>query len=175
MPGISPSPSDEWRDREHPVPEDMAMQRRTWRIQRVGWAAMALVLLAALLGLFAEGPLSDTTLRSGDGRLEIEYPRFLRNGATSQMTLRFATGTAGTADVLLGPAIPRKLAFESIRPAPVASRTTFEGLILTFELGPEGRGKVNLSIRPNAPGFVAGPVGLAGAGAPPRISAFVYP
>lgn len=38
------------------VSEDMAFQHRTWVVQRVAWAALALLLIAAMLGLFSVGP-----------------------------------------------------------------------------------------------------------------------
>jgi len=40
------------------IQEEMPLQERTWRFQRVGWAAMGLLLLSDLAGLFANGPLS---------------------------------------------------------------------------------------------------------------------
>lgn len=60
------------------IDEDLSFQRRSWRIQRIGWAVMALVILGALLGLLGPGPLSSTTSGNPDGPLEVEYDRFLR-------------------------------------------------------------------------------------------------
>ncbi|MDQ6718742.1 MAG: hypothetical protein M3Z17_10420 [Gemmatimonadota bacterium] len=41
------------------IAEDMNFQRRTWMVQRVGWAIMILVCIAALFGVFGKGPLSN--------------------------------------------------------------------------------------------------------------------
>jgi hypothetical protein len=66
------------QDRQRPVDqatslqieEDMPLQERTWRFQRVGWAAMGLLLVSALAGLFANGPLSWGKAQDPQGLLE---------------------------------------------------------------------------------------------------------
>jgi hypothetical protein len=45
--------------RTYPVREDMRFQTVTWTVERVAWALLALVPLAALAGLFSHGPLSN--------------------------------------------------------------------------------------------------------------------
>jgi hypothetical protein len=74
----TPLPS---RSSQLQIDEDLAFQRREWKIQRVGWGAMALVIIAALLGVFGTGPLSNATLeREG---LRLEYERFCRFAAAN--------------------------------------------------------------------------------------------
>ena len=51
-----PPPADQATSLQ--IEEDLPLQERTWRFQRVGWAIMGLLLLSALAGLFANGPLS---------------------------------------------------------------------------------------------------------------------
>ncbi|MEN5223510.1 MULTISPECIES: hypothetical protein [Pseudomonas] len=48
---------DELASRHYPVEEDMRMQQRVWRFERVGWYALVLVVLLGLAGLFGNGPL----------------------------------------------------------------------------------------------------------------------
>jgi hypothetical protein len=60
------------------INEDMEFQRRSWIIQRIGWAVSALVILLAALGLFGDGVLSDTQAGQKEGALWLEYPRFER-------------------------------------------------------------------------------------------------
>lgn len=64
--------------------EDLAHERREWKLQRVGWALMALALLAAVLGLFGHGPLSETASASADGALTVRHQRFERYQAPSE-------------------------------------------------------------------------------------------
>ena len=72
------------------IEEDVPLQERTWRFQWVGWAAMGLLLLSALAGLFANGPLSWGKAQDPQGLLEIEYERFQRHTAPGQFTIHLA-------------------------------------------------------------------------------------
>src|SRR5437870_1413168 len=58
------------------VAQDLEFQRHSWRVQRVGWAALALLIGAALLGLLGKGPLCRTTAAVPAGDLRVDYERF---------------------------------------------------------------------------------------------------
>lgn len=51
----------------------MQRQQRVRRFERVGWYALVLIVLLALAGWFANGPLSDARVASEDGRVQVEY------------------------------------------------------------------------------------------------------
>lgn len=55
------------------VSQDLNFQRREWVVQRVGWVVMAVLLVAALLGLFGPGPLSKSIAGSASGPVRAEY------------------------------------------------------------------------------------------------------
>jgi hypothetical protein len=57
------------------IQQDLNYQRREWRIQRLGWVVMRLVILAALLGLLGNGPLSKASVTATDGSLRLDYHR----------------------------------------------------------------------------------------------------
>lgn len=40
-------PEDEWASRRNPVQEDMSMQQRVWRFERVGWYVLVVIVLLA--------------------------------------------------------------------------------------------------------------------------------
>lgn len=61
--------------------------RRTWRVQRVGWGAMALVSIGALLGVFGDGPLAEASAGGGPGAARILYDRFARVDARQTIAL----------------------------------------------------------------------------------------
>uniref|UniRef100_A0A1I7YW47 CinA domain-containing protein n=1 Tax=Steinernema glaseri TaxID=37863 RepID=A0A1I7YW47_9BILA len=65
--------------------EDMSMQQRVWRFERVGWYLLVIVVLLALAGLFGNGPLSDAEVVSQDGRVKVEYQRLSRSGTTDNL------------------------------------------------------------------------------------------
>lgn len=76
---------DELLSRRHPVQEDMPMQQRVWRFERVGWYVLVAIVLLALAGLFGNGPLSDAEVVSQDGRVRVEYQRLSRSGTTDSI------------------------------------------------------------------------------------------
>jgi hypothetical protein len=57
------------------IGEDVDFLRRAWRVQRVGWALLVLILLAALLGLTGTGPLSQATAGSEGGPVRVWFDR----------------------------------------------------------------------------------------------------
>ena len=59
-----------------PIEENMSLHKAGWVIQRIGWGLMFAFLIAAVLGLFGEGPLSERKIHSGN--IEVEYDRFGR-------------------------------------------------------------------------------------------------
>lgn len=72
------------------TPEALAFQRTSWRVQRVGWCTLGLILVLATLGAFGGGPLSRTTARSADASLSVRYQRVWRmeSPATLEFTAR---------------------------------------------------------------------------------------
>lgn len=56
--------------------DDDRFQRRMWVIERIGWTAFALIIVAALTGLCGPGPLSSATKANGD--IEVSFDRYVR-------------------------------------------------------------------------------------------------
>ena len=68
--------------------EDIGFQRRDWLLRRIAWAVLALVFLAALLGIFGNGILSKATLGDDGMPLQVEYERFGRHKAPMDLKMR---------------------------------------------------------------------------------------
>ena len=68
--------------------QDMTFQRREWVVQRIGWVVMALVLIAAILGLFGYGVLSTAKASDPSGKLDVQYERFGRIDAAADLQVR---------------------------------------------------------------------------------------
>ncbi len=74
------------------LPEDMRFQRAEWRVQRIGRLLMLAIVIAALAGVFGDGPLATRFHASGDGVLQVEYDRFVRVGASARLLVKTADG-----------------------------------------------------------------------------------
>lgn len=97
---------DDFSAREYPIPERIESQRRAWKMERVSLLLLLGILLLALGGVFSSGPLSTARKASGDSRLQVDYERFERLGASSRLhiTLRGEPGAEArlrlTGDIL---------------------------------------------------------------------------
>ena len=74
------------------IDEHLGFQERMWRIERAGWAAIAAIIMAAAVGLFGHGLLSQATVELPDsdeaaGGMTLEYERFGRAHSESQVVL----------------------------------------------------------------------------------------
>jgi hypothetical protein len=78
------------------IGEDIAHQETMWKVERAGWILMALLLIAALLGLLGPGPLSNATASDPGSLIRVEYERFVRHQAPVE--LRIHLGSASVHD-----------------------------------------------------------------------------
>lgn len=119
------------------INQDLALQHKTWAIQRMGWTAMALVVTAALCGLFGSGPSARTTAADTHNIMEVEYDRFGRYGG--HLFLRFTIAPSATGDETVTLWMDRsywtRLAIDGITPQPVASSTALDGFNYVFAIG----------------------------------------
>lgn len=111
------------------IAHDLPFQRGEWIVQRIGWSVMALLLLAALLGAFGSGPLSDAEATSGE--LSLEYERVLRFESPHTMSLSVPAGEDG-AELLLGREFLERVEIRSVTPEPDTWEWTGDGAVLRF-------------------------------------------
>lgn len=162
---------------DHPgfeLDEDNRQQAREWVIQRIAWVLFVLFLIAIALGLFGRsGPLSDTRASSPDGKLHLQYQRFMRNHSSDTVHLSIQPATDKTR-ISFSSSYIRQLQFSSITPAPQASIA--EGDLLTFLFNTRAGepSEIHFHFEPELIGAVRGTVAMDG-GTPVHFSQFVYP
>lgn len=141
-----------------------AFQRREWTAQRVGWAGMALFVLAALLGLLGPGPLSWATATGDDGLVEVEYQRFTHIEADDMITIVLdpAVVTGESVQVELAEDWVRSVDINGIIPAPKEQVATDYGLRLTVSAEPGSEVAIQIAFRPSALGTVNGGIRFQG-------------
>lgn len=149
-------------------------QERIWVIERVGWTAMALLIAVGALGVFARGPLSSAKAVSLDGRLTVEFERFMRSQAPSELKIFFVPKTS-TSIIHIAASLVDGLGIQSVRPHPIRSIAVPDGMDIEVAGQPSGLPvEVVLDVEPAKLWSVAGTVSLR-QGPAVVVSSFVYP
>jgi hypothetical protein len=162
-------------DKELVVDQDLEFQRRDWAFERIGWWGIVVIVLAAVAGVFGRGPLSATQTESTDHSLRVEYGRFERHGAKTELTVFIRRDSAGGQAVSLwvSDEFLRGVQVEEIDPAPVrqmsmGDRTLFDIAVTTDSA------RLTLAYVPRATGTRKLELGIMGR-TPVSLSQFVYP
>lgn len=158
------------------INQDISVQRRMWKIQRIGWAAMAVIVILGLVGLFGHGPVSRASVGDRQGPLWIEYERFGRHQGSSELRLHIRVAdTSKPVSIWIGPDYAAHVDIQQITPSPL--RTTLADHGFTFEIATADQhepGVVTLLLQFRDIGWVTGEIRLPGSN-PLSIRQFVYP
>jgi hypothetical protein len=151
--------------------QDLDYQRREWAFERAGWVVMALIVVAALLGLFGDGPLSRTT--TGNEPLRLEYNRFVHRNAPER--LRVSVAAAGDEVRLwVSRGYLEQVELREVSPRPDRVEPAGDRDEFVFRVARPGRPfTVIFRVEPEALGSVAGRVGVGDDAVDFR--QFVYP
>lgn len=157
--------------------EDRAHQRVEWRIERVGWSIMVLLVVAALLGLLGDGLLGEARQGRSDG-LAVEYQRLQRAAAPTEY--RFSVGpalaSAGRVKLRFDAALLEDAELLSVVPEPETVTTGPEYIEFAFAVQDAGEapGRISFRFKPTTFGRVKGHVAADGA-TPLLLDQFIYP
>ncbi|SEK85494.1 hypothetical protein SAMN03159362_2016 [Pseudomonas sp. NFIX51] len=168
------SAEDDLLPRSQPIQEDMALQRKVWRFERVGWYALVVVVLLTLAGLFSRGPLSTRDISSADGSLRVEYQRFLRNGATDSLTLHLRGGARQLLEVEIAGELLQGFSVQTLQPEPLKASSAGAGIRLWLRTDADGQARLYLTLLSTGVGFYDSRIRLADH-PPLSISQFIYP
>lgn len=161
------------------VDQDLAFQRRSWVVQRVGWGLMALVVLAAVAGLLGSGPLSNARAEV-PGLMTLEYHRFARldTGETLRLSLRPAATAGDTVRLSLTQAFLGAVRIETVQPPPARVEVGDGRLVYVFPVAePRVPMVVTFAYQPREVGAAHGVVGLESTPEPRHVAfrQLVYP
>jgi hypothetical protein len=117
------------------IAQDLDFQAREWRFQRIGWVGMLVVVVAALLGAFATGPLSRSVERAGDESLTVSFERFTRFGAPSELVIDVPPDAVGDeARVAISRDYLTAFQVQAVSPEPDVVRTRGDTLVYAFDV-----------------------------------------
>jgi len=159
------------------IPQDMRFQQREWLVQRIAWIVMALIILAALGGLFGYGPASWASDVDSTGKLRIEYERFGRVDAAVELKVWVDPSlfSDDRVEVWIDRGFIDAQQIDSITPEPSRAEPGAERCVFSFP-APRGgdRAYIVFHLAPQISGRYSGRLGTPG-GPDLPIAQFVYP
>jgi hypothetical protein len=157
--------------------EDIGFQRRGWAVRHIAWAILALVFLAALLGLFGNGILSEATLGDDGMPLQLEYQRFGRYKAPMDLKVHLGPEAIqeGKVRLWLERSYLNIMQVETIVPQPGSVESGANHLIYVFNVSSSDFPvEVTFLMQSESIGRQTGRLGLEG-GSSLSFSQFIYP
>ena len=145
------------------INQDMAFQRRCWKVQRVGWTIMALLILGGLLGLFGRGPFSHTLVSDPSIPVSLEYERFGRYQSRLMLSLHLKPGASvdGKVRLWLSQDFLHQVQIQGITPKPDGAELSPSGTTYIFGLtDPKQGGDVIMHFEAQVIGSLSGKIGL---------------
>jgi hypothetical protein len=117
------------------IGQDLAFEKRWWKIERTGWVVIALVLLAALLGFLGPGPLTKKTAGQRNGLLWVDYHQFERYQAPIDLKVHLSHQAPQNGEVRLW--ISREyveaIEIEHVDPQPESVEIGEQRFVYTFK------------------------------------------
>lgn len=164
------------KDDSLPLDALMRHHRAAWRVERVGWALMALALLGALLGLFGDGPMSQTSA-GNSAAFEVSYDRFQRSSAPQVYSFAVHPSVVAEGSLYLrfDASLIEGIELDSVVPEPDSVRAASRYTDFVFRVEPgQGPLRITFRFRPATFGHLTGYVTAPGA-PPVEINQFIYP
>jgi len=147
------------------IHEDLPFLRREWRVQRIGWIALGIIVVLALLGVFGRGPVAKD-LAGDPNTFGVEFDRVIRHGSDAEVTIRVGPGLQSqpVLRIFISRAYLDSFDIYDIVPAPVASGVSGELIFYDFvRENVRTPARFSLHVRPTGYWHHTARVGLVGA------------
>jgi hypothetical protein len=147
--------------------------RREWVMQRIGWAILALLLLAACAGLLGNGPLARRHIAMAVGILSVD--RFVRRDANTEWKFapRLAASPTDKLEVRISSRFLERFRLAGITPEPRSQTAHADCVVFSFAaLTP--RVQIVFHVEPLRVGISEGKFQIGGS-QPIVVKQFVYP
>jgi hypothetical protein len=139
--------------------QDLNALRREWRFERAGWFILGVLMVAAMAGLFGDGPLAHVTRgASSDPATTVSYERVVRVGTEHllSVTLAGAAPTDTLPLVYVERDYLRAMAIARITPEPAETRVSQRWIIFSFRRPMAAQPiRVDFALSPTGVGSIA--------------------
>jgi hypothetical protein len=140
------------------IVQDARFQTRDRVVQRIGWAIMLLLALAALIGVFGRGAVSRAVAESSNGRMVVHFDRIVRSTAQTNLTIELPLST-GEVGIWLDRRLIDDFSLQDIVPTPSRTTTTQNHFTYYFQTTPHAT--VVFPLEPQKIGWRRVAIGLA--------------
>ena len=158
------------------IAENLGFQRRMWIAERVGWAVLAAIVVAAVLGAFGMGLFGGVHASGPDRSFGVEYRRFGRMQSPSSLRVSLSPRTDDRElRIWISSSYLDRFQVQTIQPEPESTVIGDHRVTFVFALGGAGAaGTVSFMLEAQQPGTARGEIGV-GDGAGLDIRQFFYP
>ena len=154
------------------IGEDIAHQRKVWKIERIAWSVMAAAIIAAVCGFTGHGLFSKRVMAPAGSGVIVEYQRFERVQAQTQLSLQLTGAVAAETRIRFGEDFLRGV--EIVRMEPQPSRTELDVDATDYVFNTRAAGRIVVHYLPLTHGRLQ--LALARDDAPPLyLGQFVFP
>lgn len=154
------------------IEEDLSFEQREWKAERIGWAIMAAIILAAVLGAFGGAGVFLYQRLTFTQAVEMEYPLFGRYLTPLTLTFRAPEQNKHSLRTIsFSESYAHAMQAERIIPAPSRIEARNGLLVYTFAGSPR---EITFSMKAEEAGVVRGQVGVGGQ-ALQSFQQFIYP
>lgn len=145
------------------IDQNLDFQEKQWRVERVAWVAILIVLVLALLGLFGTGWLSSATASSEGDTLGLDYERFIRHDGEASLDIEVNPDQVreGQVELWISTDYLEGIQIESISPQPDEVRGEGSRQVYVFLAGnPDAPVSISFSFSPDRMGRYSGEMGI---------------
>jgi hypothetical protein len=144
------------------IPQDLEFQRQEWRVQKIVWMFVVVLLAAAIVGLLGPGALSSAS--TGRAGFSVRYMRFARWQAPQTLLVSAGPDDSGTLQLSINRSFLDSMAVQQITPEPAGVKTAGDSFLYTFDLTQASRlTDVAFDLQPTSMGTIHGAIAVVAA------------
>jgi hypothetical protein len=147
--------------------QDLKLQEREWKLQRISWVVLTLLVVLALLGACGTGPLSSASSGGDSEGFSVDYQRVVRHQGESRLTIHLNGDQVheGQIEMWLGADYVNTVRVTQISPEPEEVRLADDRVIYVFSVDePAELVTVNIDLVPQEMGWLSVDLGIVDGG-----------